>query len=67
MHIITIAFLWLVLSISLDLSEHDTFYIISKVLIVPNRCVLWLWLLGAEETERDLVCLCNSGAKIIPL
>ena len=26
-----------------------------------------LWLLGFEEKERDLVCLCDSGAKIIPL
>ena len=26
-----------------------------------------LWLLGSEETESDPVCLCDNGAKIIPL
>ena len=29
--------------------------------------ILCLWSLGSEETDRDLVCLRNNGAKIIPL
>ena len=58
-------------AISLDLlSEHASFFLISKVLIVSfaeisklMRVLCCLWSLGSEETERILVCLCDSGAK----
>ena len=62
-----------IMTISLYLfSEHISFFLISKVLIVSfiskQMCVLCcLLLLGSEETESNLVCLCDSGAKIIPL
>ena len=57
--------------ISLDLlSEHASFFLIPKVLIVflveiskQMRVLCCLWSLGYEET----VCLCDSGTKIIPL
>ena len=77
MHIITMAFLFpnKITPISLYLlSEHASFFLISKVLIVSfaeiskqMRDLRCLWSLGFEETERDPVCLCDSAAKIIPL
>ena len=45
-----------------------SFFIISKVRdFQTNPRLVCLWLLGSEETESVPVCLCDSGAKIIPL
>ena len=57
--------------ISLDLlSEHASFLLISKVLIVSfpeifkqMRVLCCLWLLGFEETESDPICFRDNGEK----
>ena len=53
------------------LSEHASVlqvFIVSFAEISKLMRVLYcVWLLGSEETERDPVCLRDSGAKTIPL
>ena len=75
MHIITIAFTcsqikWCQLHLTSSVNMLLSFLSVDRFFaeISKQMCILcYSWSLGSEETESDPVCLCDSGAKIIPL